>query len=308
MKLKSVTIFSPASVANVGPGYDTFGFAIDGLGDVITLNVRDDEQLHILPAEGADLPTDPKNNVATVAIQALLDHLGSKQGMDIHIKKLFKPGSGLGSSASSASGAVFAANELLGRPLPVEKLLPFALEGEALASKSYHADNVAPALLGGFQAVRSYDPLELFRIPTPDNLRVLIIFPDVQVKTAEAKGLVPKELSVPEAREQWGNVGALIHAMHAEDYDLMRRAITDRIAEPVRKRLIPAYDTVKNTVFDFGAVGFNISGSGPSMFALFKSEEDALACQSSIKEIYEKQHLKVLLHLSQINPTGCKVL
>ncbi|REE01056.1 homoserine kinase [Marinoscillum furvescens] len=306
--MKSVKIFSPASVANVGPGYDTFGFAIDGLGDVITLTARDDEQLHILPAEGADLPTDPKNNVATVAIQALLDHLGSKQGMDIHIKKLFKPGSGLGSSASSASGAVFAANELLGRPLAVEALLPFALEGEALASKSYHADNVAPALLGGFQAVRSYDPLELFCIPTPENLSVLIIFPDVQVKTAEAKGLVPKELSVAEAREQWGNIGALIHAMHTSDYDLMRSAITDRIAEPVRKKLIPAYDTVKKAVMEKGAVGFNISGSGPSMFALFKNAEDAQGCQSSIKEIYEKQDLNVLLHLSQINPTGCKVL
>lgn len=306
--MEKVQIFAPASVANVGPGYDTFGFAIEHLGDIITLNKRSDSQLHILPSEGADLPTNPKENVATVAIQSLLDHLKSDQGFDIHIKKLFKPGSGLGSSASSASGSVYAANLLLGEPLRVDELLPFALEGEALASKSYHADNVAPALLGGFQAVRSYDPLELFRIPTPEDLRVLIIFPDVEVKTSVAKGLLPKELSVGTARAQWGNVGALIHALHAEDYDLMQRAISDYIAEPVRKNLIPQYDKVREIAFDSGAVGFNISGSGPSMFALFNDPELAKACMPKIEQLYGDTELPVLLNLSKINPNGCQVI
>lgn len=307
-KLNKIQVFAPASVANVGPGYDTFGFAIEKLGDIITLEKRDDHKLNILKSEGAVLPTDPKDNVATVAIQALLDNLDSKQGFDVHIKKLFKPGSGLGSSASSASGAVYAANKLLGEPFADEELLEFALEGEALASKSYHADNVAPSLLGGFQVVRSYEPLELFRIPTPEALRVLIIFPDVEVKTAEAKGLVPKELSVKDAREQWGNVGALIHAMHAEDYKLMSHAITDRIAEPVRKKLIPHYGQVKQTAMQFGAVGFNISGSGPSMFALFKSSESAKACMTEVEKIYHKANLPVMLNLSKINPRGCEVI
>ncbi|MFT7030567.1 MAG: homoserine kinase [Marinoscillum sp.] len=306
--MEKVKIFAPASVANVGPGYDTFGFAIEGLGDVITLTKRTDGLLNVLPTEGADLPTDPLENVASVAIQSLLDHLGSKQGMDIHIKKLFKPGSGLGSSASSASGSVYAANKLLGSPLSDRDLLPFALEGEALASKCYHADNVAPSLLGGFQAVRSYEPLELFEVPTPEALRVLIIFPDVEIKTSVAKGLLPVELKVSEAREQWGNVGSLIHALHTADFGLMERSIQDRIAEPARKQLIPLYDEMKALAKSKGAVGFNISGSGPSMFALFTSDEAAQACADAVKPLYDQTNLTVLLHISKINPRGCEVI
>ncbi len=306
--MEKVQVFAPASVANVGPGYDTFGFAIERLGDIITLSKREDNKLNILKSDGAVLPTDPLKNVATVAIQSLLESLGSTQGFDLHIKKLFKPGSGLGSSASSASGAVYAANKLLGEPYTDQQLLAFALKGEALASGMIHADNVAPSLLGGFQAVRSYDPLELFQIPTPEELRVLIIFPDVEVKTAEAKGLVPKELAVKDARDQWGNVGALIHAMHTADYELMRRAITDGIAEPVRKKLIPFYEQTKQKVLDHGAIGFNISGSGPSMFALFKSSDEAKACMGEVENIYQKAGLRLLLNLSKINPNGCEVI
>lgn len=306
--MEKVKVFAPASVANVGPGYDTFGFAIEHLGDVITLWKRGDNKLNILPAEGATLPTDPAKNVATVAIRSLLDHLDSEQGFDVQIRKLFQPGSGLGSSASSAAGAVFAANELLGKPLKVEKLLPHALAGEQLASGAIHADNVAPALLGGFRAVRSYDPLDMFTVKMPEKLRVLIIFPNVEVKTSVAKGLVPKEITVKDAREQWGNVAALIHALHTEDYALLSRAITDRIAEPVRKGLIPEYGNVKQAAREFGSVGFNISGSGPSMFSLFTSAEAAKACMAKIEKIYQKVQLPVMMHLSRINPNGCEVI
>lgn len=306
--MEKVQIFAPSSVANVGPGYDTFGFAIEGLGDIITLTKRNDGKLNILPTDGADLPTEPENNVATVAIQALLDDLGSNQGMDVHIKKIFKPGSGLGSSASSASGAAFAANELLGKPYTTEQLLPFALKGEALASGSVHADNVAPSLLGGFQVMRSYEPLDIFTVPTPSELIVVIIYPDVEVKTSVAKGLIPKELSVKDAREQWGNVGALIHALHSSDFDLLRRAITDRIAEPYRKGLIPNYDLVKATAVELGCVGFNISGSGPSMFALFTDQSHVSEYIEKVKAIYDKQGLAVMSHVSKINERGCEVI
>lgn len=306
--LEKVQVFAPASVANVGPGYDTFGFAIETLGEIITLTKRKDRKLNILATEGAVLPSEPKNNVATVAIQSLLDHLGSDQGMDVHIKKLFKPGSGLGSSASSASGAAFAANILLGRPLKTPELLVHALEGEKIASGSIHADNVAPSLLGGFQTVRSYEPLDVFSVPTPENLHVLIIFPDVQVKTSMAKSLIPREMNLRDAREQWGNVGALVHAMHTGDYELMGRAITDRIAEPYRKQLIPQYDEVKEEAMQLGSAGFNISGSGPSMFALFKDGQTATVCEKYVKKIYERTNLKVMMHLSKVNPHGCQVI
>lgn len=308
MESQSIKVFAPATVANVGPGYDTFGFAIEQLGDIIQLTRRGDSKLHIQPTEGADLPTNPKKNVATVAIQSLLDYLESDQGFDIQIKKVFKPGSGLGSSASSAAGAVFAANELLGRPVSVEKLMPFALEGEALASGSIHADNVAPSLLGAFQAVRSYEPFELFTIQPPEELRVLIIFPDVEVKTAVAKGLIPKEIPVKQARDQWGNVAAVVHALHTRNYGLLSRAISDTIAEPVRKQLIPHYGEVRQAARDLGSVGFNISGSGPSMFSLFTNSEAARACMAKVEKIYKKVDMPVMLHLSKINPHGCQVI
>jgi len=306
--MKEIKVFAPASVANVGPGYDTFGFAIKKLGDLITVKKRNDERLNILPAIGAELPTKPEENVAGVAIQSLLKALQSKQGFDIQIEKMFRPGSGLGSSASSAVGAVYAVNQLLGNPLSTMQLLPFALDGEALASKCYHADNVAPALLGGFQAVRSYEPLELFSITDIDDLHVLIIFPDVEIKTAIAKELLPKKLSIKDAREQWGNVAALIHALHTKDYKLLSRSITDRIAEPFRKNLIPEYDRVKQIAVESGSVGFNISGSGPSMFALFTDESLAENCKARVSKLYGEISLPVLFNISKINSTGCEII
>ena len=306
--MNEIKVFAPASVANVGPGYDTFGFAIEVLGDIITVSKRDDQKLNFLPSIGAELPTNPSDNVAGVAIQSLLDDLDSKQGFDITIEKMFRPGSGLGSSASSAAGSVFAVNALMDYPFSTKELLPFALEGEELASKCYHADNVAPSLLGGFQAVRSYEPLDIFHIDDLGDLTVLIVFPDVQIKTAEAKGLLPKTLSIKDAREQWGNVSALIHALHIKDYELLSRAITDRIAEPVRKKLIPGYDEVKKIAFQHQSVGFNISGSGPTMFSLFTNEDQARSCSDKIKAFYDSIDLSVKLHVSGINAEGCKII
>jgi homoserine kinase len=306
--MNEIKVFAPASVANVGPGYDTFGFAIEVLGDIITVSKRDDHKLNFYPSIGAELPTNPSDNVAGVAIRSMLDDLDSSQGFNITIEKMFRPGSGLGSSASSAAGSVFAVNVLLDYPFSTKELLPFALDGEALASKSYHADNVAPSLLGGFQAVRSYEPLDIFQIDDLGDFSVLIVFPDVQIKTAEAKGLLPNSLSIKDAREQWGNVSALIHALHTKDYELLSRAITDRVAEPVRKKLIPGYDQVKKIAFQHQSVGFNISGSGPTMFSLFINEEQAHSCSKKIEAFYDSIDLSVKLHISGINAEGCKII
>ncbi|MFT5642275.1 MAG: homoserine kinase [Cyclobacteriaceae bacterium] len=305
---ESIKIFAPASVANVGCGYDTIGFAITGLGDEITVTKRDDEKLIVKEIIGADLPLEADQNVCTIGIQAMLNHLHSKQGFDITIKKLFKPGSGLGSSASSAAGGVFAVNELLGNPLSKEALLEFALEGEAFASKCYHADNVGPSLLGGFQVIRSYDPLDTFKVPVPEALQVLIIFPDVVIKTAESKALIPKVLDIKTARDQWSNVAGLIHALHTADYELLKQSIVDYVAEPVRSGMIPGYDEVKKIVFDHSAVGFNISGSGPSMFALFNDDHKIAAAEKDIKKLYQSKKLNLILHRAKLNNEGCQVI
>lgn len=308
--MKEIKVFAPASVANVGCGYDTIGFAIDGLGDEITMSLREDSALKIKDIIGADLPMEADQNVASIAVQALLDHLGSKQGFDITIKKLFQPGSGLGSSASSAAGAVFAANTLLGEPVEDKsELLKFALEGEAFASKCYHADNVAPSLLGGFNVIRSYEPeLDIFQVNVPSDLWVLIVFPDVVIKTAESKKLLPTTLTIKDARDQWSNVAGLIQAFNTHDFALLKKSVTDLIAEPVRKKFIPGYDQVKEIVFSKGSVGFNISGSGPSMFAFFKNEKEMNSAKPEIIKLYGEKNLAVKLHASKINLHGCEVI
>jgi len=306
--MDQTTVFSPASVANVGCGYDTFGFAIEGIGDFITINKRSDNQLVIEKSKGAILPNNPKENVATIAVESYLKHIGSQAGFSFTITKSFKPGSGLGSSASSAAGAVFGVNHLLGSPLSTQDLLPFVMEGEAFASKSYHADNVAPALLGGFNVVRSYDPLEIFQVPTPKDLHVLIIFPDVEVKTSEAKALLPKTLSIPDARNQWANVAGVISALYSGDYTLLKKSVSDVIAEPVRKNLIPGYEEVKRIMCEHGSVGFNISGSGPSMFSFFSNEQDIERVKPKVRALYQKSGNELMLHTSRINQHGSIII
>jgi len=306
--MENVKVFAPATVANVGCGYDTMGFALDAVGEHVEVSRRSDDQLLIQEIIGADLSKDPKQNVATIAIQAMLDAMEASQGFDVTITKNFKPGSGLGSSASSAAGAVFAVNELLGNPYTKEELLPFALEGEAFASKCYHADNVAPSLLGGFQVIRSYEPLSLFTVQPNMELEVVIVFPDVEVKTAESKGLLPKDIPVATARKQWANTAALVHALHAGDMELLNASIEDWVAEPVRKGLIPKYDQVKALAQEAGSVGFNISGSGPSMFALFPAGTSVESFQWQVNDLYQEVDIPFQMYQSTIGFDGCKVI
>lgn len=305
--MKEVKVYAPATIANVGCGYDTIGFALEDLYEEIVVSRRDDDKINI-HVEGANLPSDPKENVAGVAADALMKHVKVIMGLDIHIKKLFRPGSGLGSSASSAAGTVFAVNQLLPEPLATDQLLPFALEGEAFASKCYHADNVAPSLLGGFIAIRSYDPLDYFSIPVAKELQVLVARPAVEVKTSEAKNLVPKQIDVSTARNQWGNVASLIHAMHSKDWKRLKDSIEDFIAEPVRKSLIPFYLESKAIAENCGCVGFNISGSGPSFFMLFESKMDLSKARKRISELYQEKELSCEFFESKMSENGCKVV
>lgn len=307
--MNTIKIFAPASVANVSCGYDIFGFALNGIGDEIRLSKRADSQLVIHEVEGADLPTAPEKNVATVAIASLLKHIGSNQGFDISIKKMIPPASGLGSSACSASGAVFAASELLQTGLSKHELLPFAMDGEYIASKSYHADNIAPAMMGGFTVVRSVDPsIDVFNIDYPEDLHVLVTFPQVEVKTSEAKELLGDSLTMKQARTQWGNIAGLVAGMMTKDWDLIERSMVDVVAEPLRKKLIPHYDEVKTLAIEQGAAAFNISGSGPSMFAFFKSEEAANHAIPQIQKIYHQQSIECRCYTSKINSQGAKTI
>ncbi|MEO1256420.1 MAG: homoserine kinase, partial [Bacteroidota bacterium] len=308
LAMKEITIHAPATVANVGCGYDTIGFALDDIYEEIKVSKRQDNQLVIQSIEGGELSYNTDENVATIAAKALLDHLDDASGFDFHIKKFFKPGSGLGSSASSAAGAVYGVNQLVEKPLETAELLPFALEGEAYASKCYHADNVAPSLLGGFIVLRSYDPIDWFSLPIADELKVLIIRPSVEIKTADAKGLLPETLSIPTARNQWGNLASLVHAFHTKDWDRLNHSIEDLIAEPMRKSLIPGYEHMKTIAKSNQSVGFNISGSGPSMFMLFIDKANLQKSRNEVQEYYHQEGIACDFFESKMSEQGCKAV
>lgn len=306
--MKEIRIFSPATVANLSCGFDVLGCCLENVGDEMLVRENDLQQIRITKIIGEDLPRDPVKNVAGVAAQSLLNHLQSEQGFDIEITKNIKVGSGIGSSAASAAGAVFAVNHLLGSPCTPVELVPFAMEGEALASGNAHADNVAPALLGGFSLVRSYNPLEVLSLPTPPKLRVVVLHPLIEIKTKDSRSILRQNVSLQKAIEQWGNLGAFVSALHTEDYDLLGRSLKDGIIEPTRSILIPHFEDLKKVAMENGALGFGISGSGPSVFALCKGDEKAQQVKEAIQEFYEQQGIEFDLHLSAINSEGIRIL
>ncbi len=306
--MDKVKVFAPNTVANVGCGFDVLGFALEGYGDEFIIEKRNDTKLEIVNIEGANLPTDPATNVATVAISSMLNSLDRKNGFNISIRKSIAPGSGLGSSASSSAGAVFAVNELLNRPYNQMELIAFAMEGEKTSSGSAHADNVAPSLLGGFTAVRSITPLDVFKISYPPELLAVIIYPHLMIKTSDAKRILKSEIGLNEAVRNSANMAGLISGLIEGDFDRISRSIEDVIAEPARKSLIPHYDEMKNLAITKGALGFNISGSGPSMFAFTNDPIIAENIRNECAAFYSEHDMITTSFVSPINAEGAKVI
>jgi homoserine kinase len=307
MNKESVTVFAPASVSNVGPGFDVLGFAIENLGDLITLSKRTDDQ-YIIEAIGADLPLDPAKNVATVALRSFCNAIDYKGGFDIKIVKKFTPGSGLGSSASSAAGTVFAANALLQQDFTREELIQFALDGEVIASGNRHADNIAPCMLGGFIAIKSCDPFDGFQIEVPSALNVLVIFPEVTIKTQEARAILPQTISLKEGILQSANMAGLITGLIRSDFELIKRSLHDVFAQPYRRKLIPFYDQVEAAAQAYHSSGFNISGSGPAMFSFHKVGQNLAEMKDEINHVYAKAGIKVRFHETRVNPRGVEII
>ena len=241
-------------------------------------------------------------------VNALLKSHPTKNGFIINIEKKIKPGSGIGSSAASSAGAVFAVNELLGRPFKNDKLLDFAMFGEALASGEYHADNLAPVIFGGFTLVRSINPIDIVSLPCPPELIVTIIHPKIELKTIHSRAILKDDVSLKKAVLQLGNLGAFISALHTNDYNLMSRSLKDELIEPSRSILIPKFDEIKNGAINQGALGCGISGSGPSIFALSKGMLNAKKVGIAMAEPYKKLGLEYDLHISSINKKGIKIL
>ena len=303
-----IKLFAPATVANVACGFDVLGFCLDSQGDEMVIRKTSEKGIKISKIEGFELPYETEQNVAGVSALAMYEAIHPDCGFDIEIYKRIKPGSGIGSSAASAVGSVFGMNELLGRPFNKTQLTAFAMKGEALASKSEHADNLAPAIFGGFTLVKSVDPLEVLEIPTPSELYATIIHPQIEIKTAEARAILPKEVKLENAIKQWANVGSLVHGLHTSDYDLISRSLQDIIVEPHRKQLIPKFDALKKATLEAGALGCAISGSGPSIFTLSKGIENAKNVREAMNTIYKDSTIDFDIHLSKINTEGIKIL
>lgn len=304
----AVHIYAPATVANVGPGFDILGFAINQPGDEIIIEKSIRDQHVIIDRSGVGLPLDPDKNVATIAIKAMLDQLGNQQKFQLTFLKKITPGSGIGSSAASAAGAVYGANVLLGEPFTKTELVPFAMKGEEAASGSAHADNVAPALLGGFVLIRCYHPLDMISIPGPHKIYCVVVYPDICINTQDSRKILKTSVPLAKAVTQCGNVAGLITGLITGNLRLISDSMHDVIAEPIRSFLIPEYDKVIDAALKSGALGCSISGSGPSIFALTRDEGSALMAGKAMEKVFADAEIGSSIFVSQVNRQGIKTL
>ncbi len=304
---KSIKVFAPATVANVGVGFDILGLTLENPGDELEVFLTEKKGITIInKTPYSYIPESAEKNVSGIALKAMLDKIGSMQGFEIHLLKKIMPGSGLGSSAASSAGAVFAANELLGRPFKTEELIPFAMEGELSASGTAHADNVAPALLGGFVLIRSYKPLDIIRLDFPKALHCAVVHPKIEVRTEDARKILSEKIALKDAIIQWGNVAGLVTGLMRGDFNLIGRSMEDVIIEPVRSMLIPGFDVVKKSALDAGALGCSISGSGPSMFALCKSLNDAKLIAEAMNQSFKELGIENEFFFSKVAGEGVR--
>ena len=306
--METIRIFSPATVANVGCGFDVLGFCLDKVGDEMVVKKSQRKGIFITKIEGFELPYDVHENVAGVSALAMYAELDVDFGFEIEIYKQIKPGSGIGSSAASAVGSVFGMNYLLGNPFSKIELIKFAMKGEAVASKSEHADNIAPAVLGGFTLVKQSNPLEVIQLPSPDALHAVIVHPQIEIKTADSRAVLPKNIPLSDAISQWSNVGSLVHALHTSDYNLMGKSLIDVVIEPHRSKLIPNFKSLRKISLEYGALGCTISGSGPSLFSLCKGLENAKKVEVNQRALMANTDIPFETHVSIINKKGIKIL
>jgi len=310
-KQLSVTAFAPATVANVSCGFDIMGFAIQAIGDQVSIEYANDDEnkVSLSGAYGHLIPSAWEKNTASVAITAYLNEIGqSNQKFHISLEKNMPLGSGMGSSASSSAAAVFAINHLLGSPLTTAQLIPFAMEGERVASGSAHADNVAPSLLGGFVLIRSYSPLDIISIQCPDDLFCAVVHPHIELHTSDARRILQSDIPMGDVIKQTANTAGFMVGLLNHDYELLGRSMSDLLAEPKRTRLIPGFDEAKNAAMKAGALGCGISGSGPSIFALSKGEEVAIQVAKVIKQSFLKVGLDSESFTSSMNVKGATII
>ena len=310
--MKVVKVIAPATIANLVCGFDILGMALNTPFDEMTLSFSTEPGIHIKHTDDYDLTEDPEKNVAGVALQSLMDdELATRNhkelGFNMIVHKNIKPGSGLGSSAASAAGAVVAANHLLGNIFTNEDLVRFAMDGEKIAGGVKHADNVTPCIYGGVTLIRSIFPLDIIPLNCPD-LYITIVHPQIEVRTSDSRQILRKEVTLKNAIRQWGNIGGLIMGFTNKDFQLIGRSMEDVIIEPVRSILIPGFKEVKSLCKEAGALGGGISGSGPSVFMFSEKEETAQKVEQVMKNIYEKIGVEYKTYVTSVNKAGVEIV
>ena len=310
-QLQSATAFAPGGVGNIGPGLDILGLALAGQGDTVRADWTERPGIEIRNPGHRDLPTSADRHTAGLAARVVIERAGDSRtrtrGIALTVEKGLPLSGGQGGSAASAVAGAVAVNSLLGSPLDRLALVRAALEAEESVS-GRHADNIVPSLLGGIVLIRSLDPLDLVELPVPGELLVVVARPDQRMRTADARSVLPAQVSRATALHQAAQVGALVAALASGDYALLGRAIDDQIAEPVRAPLLPGFREAKAAALAAGALGSSISGSGPTAFALVRGPDAGRRVAAAMTQAYTACGHKSEVRVAEIDRRGARVL
>lgn len=305
---RKVKVFAPASIANMGCGFDVMGFTLDEEGDILEMTASEGDGISITNLTDVPLPEKVEQNVITPVVRKFLDIVDKKAQIDVKIIRKIYPGSGIGSSSASSAAAAYGMNALFGYPLSDEELVECAMEGEYLASGGYHADNAAPAVMGGIVLIRGYEPLDMVKLPVPGNFYCAVIHPQIVVSTKQAREILPIAVPLHDAIRQWGNVGGLVAGLYSGDISLVGRAMRDVVAEPYRKQFIPGFDELRAKLLDAGALAMNIAGSGPSVFAIADRYSVAARSGKLMKEHFGSRGIGYEVFVVKVSNNGAKIL
>lgn len=314
--MRSATAFAPATVANVAVGFDILGFAIESVGDVVTVSTTDRASVRIKEivnntgtSGSLDISLDPTRNAATVGLMKLCAEQRLNFGFEVTIRKGIALGSGMGGSAASTVGALVAANSLLECPLPMHALPEYALLGEQAASGTAHADNIAPCLFGGMTLVLSVYPFRYVSLPVPASILTVLVHPRLRVDTHSARSILEPSVPLTDHVQQSANLGGFIAGCFGNDLEMIRHSFSDLVIEPQRASLIPGFAEVKAAAMELGAIGASISGSGPSVFAWVTSDEAATQVRDAMVQAFRSHGLKeVDSWISSVSQQGATII
>jgi homoserine kinase len=306
-EIRTATAFAPATVGNVGVGFDLLGHAMVSVGDRVTVTRIDEPTVRVRSGSDSTLPADPATNTAGAGLLRLIDDLGLVFGFDVLLEKGIPLGSGMGGSAASAAGAILAASRLLEEPLTEPELLRYGMFGEEVATGSYHPDNLAPCLLGGLVLALGRDPLHIVRIPVPPALYCVVVHPRLRVDTRDARGVLPDQVCLQDHVAQSGRLAGVIAGCYSGDLSLIGSSLADIIVEPRRAPLVAGFDQVKAAAIGAGALGCSLSGSGPSVFAWCVGGAAGELVRDRMVEAFAAGGVQARGWVSPVNAPGARI-